>query len=616
MPQIAEESYENTKVDFGLWKQLLRFAIPYRKNVMAIFIFMVGQSVLDITIPMNTTHLIDNNITPGTMQGAWVNILIYLFCAVMQGINVHWFIRNAGAVEIRVSADIRKAAFRKLQTLSFSYYDVTPVGYIMARMSGDIDRLSDTIAWSMVDLFWSLGFVLIATIWMMIYNYRLTLLLLCVTPALGVLSFILQKYLLKANRQVRQINSKISGAFNEGIMGAKTTKTLVREDANLGEFKALTNSMRLKSIRAIKLNAFYWPAINTILSIGTGLILWKGGIQVLIGNITLGKLVFFIWIGEFFFDPVTNLARIFSNLQGSQAAVERVLKLLNTEPQVQDGAEITSVYGDVFSPIQENYQKIDGDIEFRDVTFAYNTGQEILSDFNLKVRKGQSIALVGPTGAGKSTIVNLICRFYEPTKGQVLIDGVDYRRRSQLWLHSNLGYVLQSPHLFSGTVRENVRYGRPDATDADVEAVCRLIDAHSFIMKLDNGYDTQVGESGGRLSTGEKQLISFARAIIADPAIFVLDEATSSIDAKAEQAIQNAISTIIANRTSFIIAHRLSTIRHSDLILFIDGGRVAERGTHAELMAMRGKYFRLYTEQFIEEQEQSLLHYEAAEAGI
>jgi ATP-binding cassette subfamily B protein len=362
-----------------------------------------------------------------------------------------------------------------------------------------------------------------------------------------------------------------------------------------------------QSVRSAVLSSLLMPLVMSIGSVGVALILWQGGVETINGVITLGTLSFFLTLGSMFFDPINNVARIFAELQSSQAAVERVITLVDTQPEITDTEKVTEKFGGVFDTPKETWPKIIGKVDFDHVTFRYGDGTAVLRDFSLHVRAGETIALVGETGSGKSTIVNLLCRFYEPTQGRILIDGVDYRERSQLWLHSNLGYVLQSPHLFSGTIRDNIRYGKLTATDAEIENVARLIGAHAFIGRLEHGYDTQVGEGGGLLSTGEKQLISFARAILANPALFILDEATSSIDTEAEQAIQFAIDRVRGGRTSFIIAHRLSTIRNADRILVIDRGRILEEGTHAQLMRRRGHYYELYTTQFRQEAEDAAL---------
>ena len=607
MPSAYEENFDKRRVDLHMWRKLFYYSRNSRRSLVRAGVFMALSAVGDVTMPLIMAHLIDSNIIKGTMSGAAPWMWLYLGIVLFQVLNTFGFIYNACNAENNVTCDLRQKAFDKLQELSFSYYDKTPVGYIMARLTSDAARLGDTLAWSIVDLFWSCAFMLIAGTVMLIYNWRLGLLILATLPFIAAASIYIRKFILGAYRRVRAANSRITGAFNEGIGGAKTTKTLVLEDKNFGHFKELTSDMYGQSVRAAITSSLLMPIVLTIGAAGTAMILWKGGVQVIAGGISLGEFSFFMWLGSMFFEPINNLARIFAELQSSQAAVERVITLMNTEPEITDTREVTGRYGGIFDPKSENWEKIRGSVTFEDVTFRYQSGQTVLEHFNLRVNPGEHIALVGQTGSGKSTIVNLLCRFYEPTSGRILIEGRDYRERSQQWLHSNLGYVLQTPHLFSGTIRENIRYGRLDATDAEVEAVAKLIRADAFISRLEKGYDTEVGECGDRLSTGEKQLVSFARAILADPALFVLDEATSSIDTEAEQAIQYAMEKTLSGRTSFIIAHRLSTVRGADRILVIEDGRIVEQGTHAELMGLRGHYYGLYTNQFREEENNRLL---------
>ncbi len=608
MSVIHEEEFQHKKVEWSTWKTLLKYAMNYKKTVIIMMSAMALLGMMEVVMPYLTSYAIDNYIVPANSDGMWKFILLYSAVIVVTGAMVLTFVYFAGKIETHVTHDIRKNGFYKLQTLSYSYYDVTPVGYIMARLTSDAQKLGDTIAWSLVDLAWGAFFMLAALGWMLILNLKLALLIVVLLPFIAVISFYFQKKILKHQRQVRKTNSRITGAINEGIMGARTTKTLVREKQNYSDFSAITSKMRRFSVRAAVFSSLYMPVVMTLGGIGSGLILWQGGQQVVLGTgMQVGELIFFWTMSGFFFEPVYNAARIFAELQSAQASAERVVKLLNTESQIQDSEAVTKVYGDAFVPKKENWPVIKGDVEFRDVMFKYNKGDKVLNDFNLKVKQGETIAIVGETGSGKSTIVNLICRFYEPVEGSVLIDGVDYRERSQLWLHSNLGYVLQTPHLFSGTIMDNIRYGRLDATDDEVIAAAKIVDAHSFISHLKQGYNTQVGEGGSLLSTGEKQLISFARAILADPALFILDEATSSIDTETEVKIQSAIEKLLSGRTSFIIAHRLSTIRHADRILVIDKGEIIQEGTHKELMEMDGHYRDLYTEQFRHEAENKLL---------
>ena len=430
-----------------------------------------------------------------------------------------------------------------------------------------------------------------------------------IVPLIAILTAYFQNKILHWNRKTRRINSQITGAFNEGISGARTSKTLVIEEHNINDFKSLTADMRQASIKTQVLSAIYIPSIMFLSSVATALVLTRGGYLSMQGLMEIGTLSAFTSYAVGIFEPIQQIARILADIISAQANIERVCGLLEEVPVIQDTPDVVEKYGDNFVGKTENWEPIRGDIEFRDVTFRYPDGNEnILEHFNLKIPAGTTVAIVGETGAGKSTLVNLACRFFEPTEGTILIDGRDYRERSQLWLHSNIGYVLQNPHLFSGTIKENIRYGRLDATDAEIEAAAKAVSADTVVKKLENGYDSDVGEGGDRLSTGEKQLISFARAVLADPAIFVLDEATSSIDTQTEQLIQNAIARLLQGRTSFLIAHRLSTIRHADVILVVKDGKIIERGSHEELLRKKGYYFSLYTKQFEKEASAQILH--------
>lgn len=606
MSAYQEQEYTQP-FNMELWKKLIRYARPYRKDLLLLAATMAISGGIDAIFPLMNRYAVDNFIVPGKLGGLWIFALISVILISIQAFNVWRLICIAGRIETGVCYDIRKIGFKKLQELSFSYFDRTPVGWIMARMTSDIQRLGETVAWGLVDLMWGSA-MMVATIAIMLYlNWRLALITLSVVPILAAVSVYFQRVILKAYRQVRKINSQITGAFNEGIMGAKTTKTLAREEENLEEFKILTERMRHSSVRAVVVSSIYMPVVMALGSVGTGLALWLGGEGVVAQSITYGTLVAFINYTTQLFEPIRELSRIFAELQNSQASAERVFSMIEIEPDVKDSPAVIEKYGDLFNPKKENWPPIKGDVTFHNVSFWYKEGEEVLKDFNLEVKAGETIALVGETGAGKSTIVNLLCRFYEPTKGEIRIDGVDYRKRSQLWLQSNIGYVLQTPHLFSGTVKENIRYGRLDATDEEVVEAAKLVNAHDFIMRLENGYDTQVGEGGNRLSTGQKQLISFARAVLANPKIFVLDEATSSVDTETERIIQNAIQKVLQGRTSFVIAHRLSTIRSADRILVIRNGRVVEQGTHWELLRRKGYYYRLYTNQFMEEKEREIM---------
>ena len=602
-----EEHDYSKQLDPQLWRKLLRRAANYKWHLVGLGLVMILVAVIDAVFPLMNRAAIDRYIVPGTTEGLGTFLLMYAGLVVVQASNVYFLILLAGRIEVGIIYDLRKLGFRRLQELSFSYYDKTPVGWIMARMTSDAQRLGDAISWGLVDIVWGGTMMLAIGAFMLIMNLTLGLIALAVMPPLVLISFYFQRRILESNREVRKTNSRISGAYNEGIMGAKTTKTLVREEANLAEFRKLTNTMRTASVRTAMFSGVYLPIVLALGSIGTGLALWAGGASVMIGTITYGTLVAFVGYTVQFFEPVRELARVITELQAAQASAERLMSLIETEPEVRDSTAIVEQYGDAFDPRRENWPSVTGRIVFRDVGFQYKDGERVLEHFNLDVAPGETLALVGETGSGKSTIVNLACRFYEPTEGQILIDGADYRERSILWHESNLGYVLQQPHLFSGTIHDNIRYGRLDATDEEIIQAATLVNAHPFISRMEKGYDSEVGEGGNLLSTGEKQLVSFARAIVADPAFFVFDEATSSVDTEAERLIQDAVQKVLQGRTSFIIAHRLSTIRSADRILVIDRGKIIEEGTHGELLAAKGRYYQLYTSQFLEEEEEELL---------
>ena len=608
---LKEEEF-NKKVDMKVWKRLLAYGLRQKKLLIPLIVFMFIVAAIDLVYPQLSRYAIDSIIMQGDIKRLIPFAAVYFIVIALQSFGTVMFISRAGKLEMAIAYDIRQDAFKKLQELSFSYYDKTAVGYIMARMIGDIPRLSDMIAWSLTDILWYGGFVIGCTVMMLSMNWKLALLVLIVVPPIAILCAWFQKRILQQHRIVRKQNSRITGAFNEGIMGAVTTKTLVREERNFEEFKAESGKMRKASIRAAVLSAMFTPIVMTLGSVGTALALYAGGRTVIAPTVfgaamTIGVLSTFISYTTNLFDPIQQLAGIFAEMQSAQASAERVVSLLDTESDITDTPEVIEKYGDCMNPKRENWEDIRGDIEFRNVSFAYSGGEKVLKDFSLVVKQGETIALVGETGAGKSTIVNLVCRFYEPTEGSILIDGTDYRKRSQLWLQDRLGYVLQTPHLFSGSIRDNIRYGKKDASDEEVRAAAKTVHADEFIEQLENGYDTEVGEGGARLSTGQKQLISFARVILADPRIFVLDEATSSIDTETEVLIQSAIRTVLKNRTSFIVAHRLSTIRSADRILVIRNVRITESGTHRELFKLKGYYYDLYTTQFTETSTASLL---------
>lgn len=604
---MHEQDYQNKKIKLSTWRTILHSANSRSRFFVRILLCGMAMGLMQLFSSLLNMHIIDHFLEQQLLEGfVWIAILVVLV-QILYAFLAYGFCFGAGQLESHLTSDVREACFEKLQTMSFSYYDKMSVGYLLSRLTSDISRTMETISWSCIDVGFGLMSILAGVIGMFVVNPKLAVILICAVPPLAVVSAVFQKKILKHQRQTRRLNSMITSAFNEGITGAATTKTLVREELNFREFSDTTEKMYHASFRASMVSALYLPVASLLISMATAAVLYTGGMDIRHGLISIGELNFFMTIGNMMFEPIRTFAGIFSEFQSSQAAAERVADVLESSPEIQDTPEIVQKYGDLFTPKRENWEPISGSVDFDHVSFRY--GEEpVLTDFSLHVDAGQTIALVGETGSGKSTIVNLICRFYEPQEGRILIDGIDIRQRSQLWLHSSLGYVLQAPHLFSGTIRENIQYGRLDATEEEIRHAAALVGADTFIEKLKDGYNTQVGEGGGLLSTGQKQLISFARAILADPRIFVLDEATSSIDTESEMQIQSAIETMLSSRTSFVVAHRLSTIRNADRILVIDSGRILEQGTHLELLAKRGRYYDLYMGHTLQENIDQSLH--------
>lgn len=601
MEEFREEEFTSEKFSLKVWKKIFKLVIEDRKYIFLSIGSITLVTLLDIAYPLVNALAINKFFDEKDYTYLPLFIVLYVLIAIGYGVFVRLFIKNAGTVETNVGYKIRNEAFYKLQQLPFAYYDKTPAGWIMARLTSDSRRLASIISWGLVDMVWGLSLMSGILIALYIINYKLALILTVVTPILFIASLYFRKRILKSYRKVRKINSEITGAYNEGILGSKTTKTLVLEANNFQEFESKASEMRKNSIRAVMFSSLFFPTLLVISYAGILMIIRFGGEMVILDTIDAAILYLFINYSTQFFEPVMQLASVLAELQQAQASAERIMSLIETEPEIKDRPDVIEKYGDIFTHKKENWEPLIGDIEFQNVDFHYIPEEPILSNFNLKVKAGTTVAIVGETGSGKSTIVNLICRFYEPVNGQILIDGVDYRERSQAWLHSNIGYVLQSPHLFNGTIFENIAYGKKDATLEEVVEAAKIVNAHDFIMALPEGYNTNVGEGGAKLSVGEKQLISFARAIIANPRILILDEATSSIDTKTEDMIQKVIKKVLAGRTSFIIAHRLSTVRDADLIIVLDKGKIIEHGTHQELLAKRGEYFELYKTQFIDE---------------
>ena len=583
---------------FGIGK-ILPFLTKVRGQIIIMVSLALVSSLIDILIPQFQRYALDSYIGTGTMDTIIPFVIAYIAVILTAAVVNYISCAQATIVEMKVNRELRQTGFKHLQTLSFSYFNQNSVGYIHARLMSDTGRIGGLVSWTLIDCTWRVSY-LVGVVFMMIrMNAKLAMMILATVPLLVVLFSVFQKKLIHVNREVREINSRITGNFNEGIMGAKTIKSLAIEEKMEQRFTDETKSMRKKSIQASRLRGLFSGTMNFASSVALAIVLWKGGY---IALEEMGTFSVFMSYAQGMMEPLRWLVDIVSDLITTQVNIERFTNLLAVQSDVIDTPEVVEKYGDCFEPKKKNWERIKGDIEFRDVTFQYPDGEEtVLENFNLNIPFGTHLAIVGETGAGKSTLVNLVCRFYEPTKGRLLIDGRDARERSQLWLHSAIGYVLQTPHLFSGTVRENLLMGNPTATEEQIWDAIRTVSADEVIAHLEKGLDTDVGEGGDLLSTGEKQLISFARAILADPRILILDEATASVDTMTEAKIQSAMESVTAGRTCLMIAHRLSTVRNADLILVVKNGKIVEQGNHSELLKKHGYYHELYTRQYEEE---------------
>jgi ATP-binding cassette subfamily B protein len=598
MAHIELEEDEFTgQLTGGVLRRIAQLLRPYWKWVLTFVLAIGSVSAMDGFFTIINKNIIDKSVVGKDANALSQLVWMYIGLMLIQSVGVFLFIFMASVLGERLNYDLRKTMFKHLQDLSLSYYSQNSVGRLMSRVTSDSERVSNVLTWGLIDMTWSSINITTSAIFMLTINWRLTMIVLVVLPILIVVAVWFRKLILKEYRASRKANSKITGAYNENVTGVRVVKALGREAGNLEDFKVLTKEMYRASYRSAWLSALFLPSVQMISAFVLSAIVWYGGIQSIGGLITLGGIQAFISYVSFMLWPIQDLARVYADMQNSIASAERIFKLLDTVPSVKD-------FEGAADP-----GSIQGAIEFDHVDFFYDDEADkekptmVLSDFSLTVKPGETIALVGPTGGGKSTIVNLVCRFFEPKRGVLRINGEDYTRFTMHSIQSRIGVVLQTPHLFSGTVRDNLRYGRLDATNEELEEAAKLAGAHDFIVTLEKGYDTQVGEGGNLLSTGQKQLISLARAVLARPEIFIMDEATSSVDTLTEALIQRGMEHLMKGRTSFVIAHRLSTIRRADRIIVIEAGKIAEMGTHAELLRQGGHYYRLYTQQFRHERE-------------
>jgi len=587
-----EEEEFSTQFNGKTVLRILAQTKPHWKWLVGFLLAITFVSAMDSYFTFLSKRIVDEGILADDRVALTRFVVTYSLLILVQAAGVFALIFLTGILGERVRYDLRKKMFEHLQELSFSYFDRTPVGWIMSRVTSDSGRMAELVTWGLLDVTWGFMNITTGVYFMMIINWRLALVVFAIIPVLVVVAARFRKKIIVEYRLVRKINSKITGAYNENIQGVRVVKALCREEENLREFGELSGEMYRASYRAAWLSALFLPVVQLISAVMLGCIVWYGGLQVQLGGLTIGGIQAFVSYITFMLWPIQDMARVYAEMQHTIASAERVFSLIDAVPEVTD------------RPSAVDPGTIRGDVEFDQVDFWYESDKPVLQDFTLHVQRGETIALVGPTGGGKSTIVNLLCRFYEPKKGTVRIGERDYTELSLHAIQSRIGVVLQTPHLFSGTIRENLRYGRLDATDEEIEEAARLAGAHDFIVTLEKSYDEDVGEGGNLLSVGQKQLVSLARAILAQPEIFIMDEATSSVDTLTEALIQQGMETLMQDRTSFIIAHRLSTIKRADRILVIEDGRIAEMGSHAELLHAQGHYYRLYTQQFRQELEQ------------
>ena len=585
---------------FGI-NYIMPFIRPYgRKTVIMLFLGFLS-SLADTIFPLFNRYALNHFIPEQSLRGFPVFILLYVILLALQTVTNYVSFYMCFDIEASIARDMRNSAFDHIQTLSFGYFNHNSVGYVLARTMSDTSKIGEMVSWKLMIFMWSSSYFVCAAAVMLMIHPGLALAVLILVPPTALLIRFFTGRLVSLNRRIREQNALITGGFNEGLAGAAQVRSLAIEDVRIREFREDTAHMRKLSVRSAHYSALFTSIVTLMSSAALAMVLWRGGLLSMQGLMRIGTLSVFMSYALGLMDPVQTMVDMLSQMTMTQTNIERLHDLLTTQSDVVDSPDVIEKYGDSYNPRRENWEPLRGDVEFRDVTFRYPDGEElVLEHFNLMVRQGTSVAIVGETGAGKSTLVNLVCRFYEPTKGQVLIDGRDARERSQLWLHSNIGYVLQTPHLFSGTIRENLRYGRPEATDEEIWQALRMVSADGVVRSMEKGLDSEVGEGGGRLSTGEKQLLSFARAMIKDPRILILDEATSSVDTVTEKQIQQAVAAVIRGRTSFVIAHRLSTITGSDLILAVQDGKIVEQGTHRQLMRKKGYYYSLYSRQYEE----------------
>lgn len=593
-PHMHFDSEEKSNVGFYdkvLMSRLMKFVTPHKDKIIIAMILMILSSIFTIIMPYLQRTAIDNYImppdAPGSLKGLTLIALIYI------GISLaSWFISYGQTYVVTwmgqtVIYDIGVKLFSHIQNLSMEFFDRNETGKIISRITNDVQALNELISQGIVatigDFVRMIGIMVI----MLYMNVKLSLFSFILLPPLFVVAILFRSKGREAFRAVRKNIANVTAKLEEGISGVRVAKSFSRENTNIQHFDKTNVDNFAANMQAVKVWSIYYPIIEVITAIGTCIIIWYGGVQIMGEQLTRGELVAFLAYVRMYYMPVRQLSRVYSTMQSAMAASERIFEIMDTRPQV------------VELPNAVEMPTIVGHVVYENVSFAYEEGEYVLHDMSLTAEQGETVAIVGPTGAGKSTIVSLLARLYELRKGDIYIDGYNIKDVTLSSLRKQMGIVLQDSFLFSGTVRENIRYGKLDAADDDIINAAKAVSAHQFISQLPAGYETEVGERGTKLSVGQRQLVSFARALLADPRILILDEATSSVDAYTEMLIQRALEELLKNRTSFVIAHRLSTIINADKLLVIDNGRIVETGTHLELLAQDGLYKKLYDMQFV-----------------
>ncbi len=580
------EDKQAGEFDWNLLKRFLRYLKPYKGKLALMYTCALLNVASTVGIPLMLRLGIDEYIAAGDVQG-----LLYVGVAVVALVAVlYTSARLQGVLMMkigyRVLYELRRDLFGHLQHLSFRFFDTQKAGQIMSRLTNDVQVLEELLRAGLdtivVDALMLVG-ITVAMIWL---SPPMSLILLFTVPLFALLVFVLRLRIMNAGRRIQRTLSAVNAFLNESITGIKVIRAFAREDEVSRNFRAVNDDYYQQTRSFYPLIAYFWQSVSTLNTVGTALVILAGGIFLYYGMVSLGVIAAFLSYINRFFQPMQKLSNMMNQMSRSMASAERIFNIMDVEPGVQDAPDaITNV-------------QLQGEIEFRDVTFSYDGEEIVLRDVNLHANPGETVAIVGPTGAGKSTIINLVCRFYDPTEGAVLADGYDLRRLAQQAYRSHLAVVMQDTVVFSGTVLENIRYGKPDASFAEVQHVAREMGIAEMIAELPEGYETQVGERGATLSLGQKQLLAFARALIRQPRILVLDEASSYLDSQTEQVVQNAMERLSRGRTTFVIAHRLATIRDADRILVIQNGTIVENGSHSELLTKDGHYAQMLRTQF------------------